>query len=161
MPAGKKWVFNAPYVDRSLIRNALAYKIGRAVGKLRGEEWTAPRLRFAELILNDRYMGIYAIIERIRRQTNRLNIPKAKIKQPHDSPLVLEVSSYDGALRTKLGTRLRLRYPSATKLKAWSMCHPLSTKLLENHILHELNRFERSLWKIGSPEQNETENPRH
>ncbi len=70
MPPGNDWVLYGPYNDKSLIRNALAYNLGRKMARY------APRTAFCELIINDRYAGIYLLIEKIRRDKHRVNIAK-------------------------------------------------------------------------------------
>ena len=70
MPAGNDWALYGPYNDKSLIRNALAYEIGRRMGRY------APRTALCELVLNEQYAGLYLLIEKIRRYKNRVNIAK-------------------------------------------------------------------------------------
>lgn len=70
MPAEEDWVLFAPYNDKSLMRDALAYKLGRDLG------WYAPRTRFCEVVLNGQYQGIYVLIEKIKRDNNRVDINK-------------------------------------------------------------------------------------
>lgn len=70
MPPGNDWALYGPYDDKSLIRNALAYEIGRRMGRY------APRTAFCELILNEQYAGLYLLIEKVRRDKNRVNIAK-------------------------------------------------------------------------------------
>lgn len=71
MPQAKKWILLANYRDRTLLRNALALEIARQskIG------WT-PQGRFAEVSLNDRYIGNYFICEKIEIKPERLNIQK-------------------------------------------------------------------------------------
>jgi hypothetical protein len=52
------------------MRDALAYKLGRDLGRY------APRTRFCEVILNGSYEGIYVLIEKIKRNKNRVDINK-------------------------------------------------------------------------------------
>ncbi len=70
MPAEEDWVLFAPYNDKSLMRDALAYKLGRDLG------WYAPRTRFCEVVLNGQYQGVYVLIEKIKRDKNRVDINK-------------------------------------------------------------------------------------
>lgn len=70
MPAEEDWVLFAPYNDKSLMRDALAYKLGRDLGQY------APRTRFCEVIINDVYQGVYVLIEKIKRDKNRVDINK-------------------------------------------------------------------------------------
>jgi hypothetical protein len=70
MPAEEDWVLFAPYNDKSLMRDVLAYKLGRDLG------WYAPRTRYCEVVLNGQYQGIYVLIEKIKRDKNRVDINK-------------------------------------------------------------------------------------
>ena len=68
MPSENDWILNAPYSDKSLVRNVLAYDLGNAMGRY------APRTQFCEVILNGSYEGIYVLMEKIKRDTDRVNI---------------------------------------------------------------------------------------
>jgi len=70
MPAEEDWVLFAPYNDKSLVRDALAYKLGRDLG------WYAPRTRFCEVVINGEYQGIYVLIEKVKRDKNRVDVNK-------------------------------------------------------------------------------------
>ncbi len=70
MPAEQDWVLFAPYNDKSLMRDVLAYKLGRDLGHY------APRSRFCEVVINDEYLGVYVLMEKIKRDANRVNIAK-------------------------------------------------------------------------------------
>jgi len=70
MPAEEDWILFAPYNDKSLMRDALAYKLGRDLGRY------APRTKFCELVLNDVYQGIYVLTEKVKRDGNRVDINK-------------------------------------------------------------------------------------
>src|SRR5688572_1076543 len=61
LPAEEDWILFAPYNDKSLMRDVLAYKLGRDQGRY------APRTKYCELVLNGEYMGIYVLIEKIKR----------------------------------------------------------------------------------------------
>jgi len=62
------WILHGPYSDKSLIRNHLAYDLARNMGHY------APRSRFCELFLNDQYQGVYVFMERIKRDSARVDI---------------------------------------------------------------------------------------
>ena len=70
MPAENDWILLASYIDRTLIRDALAHYISESTG-----EWTS-HTRYCELLVNGSYMGVYILIEKIKRTKNRLNISK-------------------------------------------------------------------------------------
>ncbi|MEA3504212.1 MAG: CotH kinase family protein, partial [Bacteroidota bacterium] len=72
LPSENDWILSAPYSDKSLIRNMLAYNISERMGHY------APRTRLCELILNDEYMGVYVLTEKIKRDKKRVDISKLK-----------------------------------------------------------------------------------
>lgn len=70
LPKESDWVLYAPYTDKTLMRNFLAYTMSREMGR-----WAA-NCRFVEIILNGDYIGIYVFMERIKRGSGRVNIAK-------------------------------------------------------------------------------------
>jgi len=68
MPAENDWVLYAPYTDKTFMRDVLTYKMGRDMGRY------APRTRFAELVINGDYQGVYVLIEKIKVDKNRVDI---------------------------------------------------------------------------------------
>lgn len=70
MPKHKRWCLLANYLDRTMIRNAVAFEIAR---KCPGLEWT-PRGEFVEVILNGTHIGNYYLCEQIKVDKNRIDI---------------------------------------------------------------------------------------
>jgi len=70
MPADNDWILLASYIDRSLMRDALAHYISESTG-----EWSS-HCKYCELVVNGKYVGVYVLIEKIKRVKNRLNISK-------------------------------------------------------------------------------------
>ncbi len=76
MPEEADWALIAPYDDRSLIRNALVYSLGRDMGM------QAPRWAFVEAYINyeqkpissDSYQGVYGLVETIKNAKNRVDL---------------------------------------------------------------------------------------
>jgi hypothetical protein len=84
MPPESDWVLHAPlYFDRALMRNALIYGLSNDV-----DRW-APHTRFVEVYVADRgapvtagdYVGVYVVMERIKRDDNRVAIEKLEPDQ--------------------------------------------------------------------------------
>ena len=77
-PKDSDWVLYAPYPDKTLIRDVLAYDLSRQMGRY------ASRTRFVELFLNQvggrlgrrHYMGVYVLEEKIKRSAGRVNLQK-------------------------------------------------------------------------------------
>ena len=70
LPSESDWVLYAPYNDKTLMHNFLAYTISRQMGR-----WAA-NCRYAELVLNGEYKGIYVLMEKIKRNSGRVNVSK-------------------------------------------------------------------------------------
>jgi hypothetical protein len=76
MPKDSDWVLLAPYPDKTLMRDVLAYDLSRAMGHY------ATRTRFVEVFLNQTgdslsfrdYVGVYVLVEKIKRGKNRVDI---------------------------------------------------------------------------------------
>ncbi|MFN8207964.1 MAG: CotH kinase family protein [Bacteroidales bacterium] len=81
MPAESDWILHGPYSDKVLVRNHLAYTLFTRLGNY------APRTRFAEMKINDQYQGVYVLLEKIKRDKNRVNI--AKLEPTENSGLDL------------------------------------------------------------------------
>ena len=75
-PKDSDWVLYAPYSDKTLIRDVLAYELSNQMGHY------APRTRLVEAFVNssgDRlsrsdYVGVYVLVEKIKRGKKRVNI---------------------------------------------------------------------------------------
>lgn len=114
MPKENDWVLNGPYSDKSLIRNALTYELGRSMGR-----W-APRTRFVELNINEVYQGVYVLMEKIKRDKNRVNI--AKLDDTDTDPqditggYLLKIDKTTGGIATyswqgEFGDIIQVEYP--------------------------------------------------
>ena len=81
MPSENDWVLYGPYLDKSLVRNALAYDLARSMGRY------ASRVRFCELVLNGEYYGVYAVFEKIKRDDNRIDIARLRPEETEGDDL--------------------------------------------------------------------------
>lgn len=70
MPAEHDWILSAAYSDKTHLRNVLSYKLYRDFGRY------APRTKFCELVINGEYQGLYILMEKIKRDKNRVDISK-------------------------------------------------------------------------------------
>lgn len=70
LPKESDWVLYAPYTDKTLMRNFLAYTMAREMGR-----WAA-NCRFVEVVINGDYKGVYIFMEKIKRGSGRVNISK-------------------------------------------------------------------------------------
>lgn len=82
LPAGSDWVLHGPFSDKSLVRNALTLALAD-----RMSHDYVPRTRFCELMLNGQYMGVYTLLEKIKRDVQRVSIPAPSGADPLDESI--------------------------------------------------------------------------
>ena len=70
LPVENDWILYAPYTDKSLMRNFLTFDLGRKMGNY------SPRTVYCELFVNGDYKGIYILMEKIKRDNDRVDIAK-------------------------------------------------------------------------------------
>lgn len=106
MGEDEDWIVNGQYVDRSLFRNRLAYDLYQSLG---GPERYATDTRFCEMTLNEEYVGIYTIGEKLERGDSRIDISKADL--PGDS-FIVKLDDRDGFHDNAIGYGTwQLEYP--------------------------------------------------
>lgn len=69
MPAENDWILYGPYPDKTLLRNELTYHVFDQLGHY------SPRYRYCELYINNQYLGVYSLMEKIKIDNSRLDIP--------------------------------------------------------------------------------------
>ncbi len=71
MGSDSDWVIDGLYYDRLLIRDKLGYDLFRSWG---GKEHYAAESALCELWRNDEYFGVHALVERVKRDDDRVDI---------------------------------------------------------------------------------------
>lgn len=145
MPKESDWILHAPYSDKTLMRNVLAFELSNQMGSY------APKTKFIELFLDERedllisdsYKGVYILMERIKLDKNRVNLERL---EPGDTDItggyILEMDTYrrfntgESYFRTERGLELIKIYPKADKI----------TELQEEWIINYMNEFESVLY---------------
>ena len=70
MPSENDWVLNALAYDPSMIRDYLSYTLASNMGNY------APRVAYVEVIVNGDYKGVYFLTEKVKRDSDRVNLKK-------------------------------------------------------------------------------------
>lgn len=86
LPKESDWVLYAPYPDKTIMRDVLAYELSNKMGRY------APRTRFVEVFVSasgklsmEDYLGVYVFEEKIKRSKERVDIAKLgpeDVKEP-------------------------------------------------------------------------------
>lgn len=70
LPSEEDWILHSSWTDKTHLRNALAMKIAREMDNY------ASKTRHCEVFVNDEYIGLYVLMEKIKRDKNRVDIAK-------------------------------------------------------------------------------------
>ncbi len=71
-PEEEDWILHGPYSDKSLMRNMLIYDLSRDI------DMYASRTKLVELTINNSIQGVYVFMEKLKRDSNRIDINKLK-----------------------------------------------------------------------------------
>jgi hypothetical protein len=71
-PEEEDWIFYGPFSDKSLMRNILIYQLSNQIGMY------ATKTKFCEITINGTYKGLYVLMEKIKRDKNRVDVSKLK-----------------------------------------------------------------------------------
>jgi len=139
--------------DPTLLHHYVGYELFRRMGNY------ASRSRFAELELNGVYMGVYVIMEKLKRGPDRINIMKLTSTDTDTStitggyilkidktaggdvigyhPLEYYLNNWDDDLRYTEHNSFRSQYDIFSQLLTTSPYGPTSAKYLETYFLYE------------------------
>jgi subtilisin-like proprotein convertase family protein len=95
MPAESDWILSASYYDKTLMRNVLSYHLANQTGHY------APRTRYCEVIMDGQYVGVYVLMEKIKRDNNRVDIAKLTTSDTAGEELtggyILKIDKFTGS----------------------------------------------------------------
>ncbi len=144
-PEEEDWILYGPFSDKSLIRNVLIFQLSNAI------DMYGSRTDFYELTINNKFLGTYVLMEKIKRDKNRVNISKnldddisggyiIKIDKPPD-----EGYTASNSFSSKFDTRGS--YVGASDIK-FLYTYPKTSEISndqKNYIKNYLNDFEEAL----------------
>lgn len=159
MPEENDWILYAPYSDKTLFRNVIAYKFGREV-----DPWS-PRTSFVDVFLNGEPMGIFVLLEKIKVDKNRVDIAKlddddiagdsltggyiVKVDWPNGVPNEGWVSPYPPNNGTGQVTQFVMQYPKPNNIKPEQLEYirnyitDFETSLREDNFAHPEEGYQR------------------
>jgi len=143
LPEASDWVLYGPFLDPSAMRNVLAYRLSRSIGR-----W-APRTKYVELYVGHRsrpqysdFKGLYVLTERTDRGPGRIDIFP---QQDRETDPTLISGGYivridrtrpgDTHFRTDSGQQVTYRYPKPNRM----------SDAQKDWIAEYVRAFERSL----------------
>ncbi len=146
LPKEEDWVLYAPYSDKTMLRNAITYQLGRKIGS-----WQ-PRFKYCEVYLNGDYQGIYLLLEKIKRDKNRVDISKLRTDEIAGDSLtggyIVKVDKIQDLSQNEyFYTYPTIRYPN-TRNYAFTYVYPKADNIVweqKNYINDFLAEAETSL----------------
>ena len=141
MKPNSEWVLNGPFLDKTLVRNALMYDVSREL-----MDW-APDYRFVEVFVDGKYQGIYLAVENITRHENRLGLSDFGLASGQTAYIMkrdrvgteeLEYDSY-GIKNGYTTNAVSVQYPSPTEI----------TKKQLSWIHKDFDHFEKKLFQTN------------
>ena len=147
LPNENDWVLYGPYNDKSLIRNVFSYNLSNKLGRY------ASRTVFCEIFLNSEYIGLYVLMETVKRDNDRVNISKLTELENSGDELtggyIVKIDKLDGEnvdyWFSNAWTPFQYHYPKADEI----------TELQKDYIANYFNSFEELM---NSENYNNSEN---
>lgn len=69
-PEESDWILNPSYIDKTFMRDVLAYHMANASGRY------ASRTKYVEVIIDGSYQGVFVFEEKVKRDAGRINVNK-------------------------------------------------------------------------------------
>jgi hypothetical protein len=138
MPEENDWVLLNPYTDKTFMRDVIIHDLGRALG------WYTSRAQFLELVINGQYQGVYVLLEKIKRDDERVDVSKLTNTMNSGDSLtggyIFKVDKITGnsggGWSTTQGVSIQNHDPN------WNQVTAQQNSYLQNYI----NNFESVLW---------------
>lgn len=108
MKKDKDWALIANYADKTLLKNFMTYKLS---SWLRAD--FSPDCKFAELYLNNKYLGVYLLTESLKVDKNRINIPKDD--SSYFAEFDLKYKTEENVVFLEGGKPITIHYPKMIK----------------------------------------------
>ncbi len=129
MPRDKRWILLANWMDRTLVRNEVAFFVARQLGFA----WSVHG-RFVELFVDGRYRGNYYLCEKIKRSPYRVDIEELLSTDVHPDTIrggyLLEFDkrgtssvTEPGFASSVMGYRINIKEPDDEELNAQQLAY--------------------------------------
>jgi hypothetical protein len=147
-PEESDWILFAPYNDKSLMRDVLIYKLANDMGRY------ASRSKFCEVVLNNEYVGIYVLLEKVKRDNDRVNIKKLEPTDLSGDALtggyIIKIDKWDGENNDGWNSNY-LPYPQAPYSVFYQYHYPKADEIVQqqkDYIKNKIFQFE-TMMKFG------------
>ena len=153
MPKHKRWVLLANYVDKTCIRNSVAFELAR---RMEGLDWT-PRGQHVDVVVNGVFNGTYFLCEQIKVDENRVNITEMEATDTDPEAITGgyllevdknydEVNKFESYCLKEVGGTYWTRLPFMVKEPDEDVLCTAQFEYIKNHI----EEIRKALYEVGS-----------
>ncbi len=142
-PEEEDWILYGPFMDKTLLRNVLIFDLSNSINRY------ASRTEFYELFINNEPKGLYVLMEKMKRDKNRINVSKnndtdisggyiLQIDRPTTTDAESETSEFFNSLSSLSDERpiaFLYEYPKSNEI----------TEQQKSYIQDYIDRFEQAL----------------
>ena len=146
MGKDNNWALLAPYADKSMLRDLLAFEVSRP-----WMEYT-PEGRFCELILDGTYYGVFILTEVVSKGKHRVNLPDpGESDDELTGGYIMEVNRTDGEVThiSKYHPVSNTGTPYTNKIINFQYKSPDYEDLTQEQVTYitgRIDQMERTLW---------------
>jgi hypothetical protein len=130
LPLESDWILYGPYGDKTLIKNVVAYQLSNNIGRY------ASKTVYVELELDGVYQGLYVLMEKLKRDKNRIDIKKLE-------PTDIDSSSITGGYILKIdktagnGNTTQVAYTDFNSFPSLYDVNGMLTQTVKTHFLFD------------------------
>lgn len=139
LPVENDWILYGPYPDKTLIRNVLTFELARKMGHY------AAQTKYCELIIDNEYRGIYILMERIKKDGDRVNIQDVHTPNTWNDTItggyIVKVDKLTGDVPYTWTSNYNSEVIFQFHDPEYDELHPLQSSYMENW----MNEFEAAL----------------
>ncbi len=142
-----EWILNAPFLDRSLLRNYVALNISGEIMEY------APNIRYCELFVDEEYQGVYTLMESVSKGEGRINIKKPDKKSNITDYIIRldregkgdqEINDYSNYTNKNGVSAIDVRYPGSNQI----------TEARKRYIEKDISKLEKGLYSYDLKDKN-------
>jgi len=157
LPSENDWVLYGPYPDKTLIRDVLTFDLAQKFGHY------ASNWKYCELIINNEYRGVYILLERIKRDNDRVDIARVDSDDLAGDSLtggyIIKVDKLTGEVGYSWTSNFNNEVVFQFHDPEYDELNPIQANYMENFI----GEFENAIWSpqfedplVGYPKYIET-----
>lgn len=144
LPIENDWILYGPYPDKTLIRDVMTFDIFQKMGHY------ASNWRYCELVINGQYQGLYILLERIKRDNNRVDVAKLDADDLAGDSLtggyIVKVDKLTGEVGYSWTSNYNTEVVFQFHDPEFDQLNPIQASYMENFI----GSFEDAVWDLNS-----------